>query len=41
MWNLRDKCAIAGIGYTKFTKNSGVTVLELATEACRKACEGD
>lgn len=39
MWNLKDKCAIAGIGYTKFSKNSGVTVLELATEACLKACE--
>jgi acetyl-CoA acetyltransferase len=39
MWNLRDKCAIAGIGYTRYSKHSGVTVLELATEACRKACE--
>jgi acetyl-CoA acetyltransferase len=37
MWNLRDRCAIAGIGYTEFSKNSGVTVLELATEACQKA----
>jgi len=39
MWNLRDKCAIAGIGYTKYSKSSGVTVLELATEACRNACD--
>ena len=39
MWKLRDKCAIAGVGYTKYSKSSGVTVLELATEACRKACE--
>jgi acetyl-CoA acetyltransferase len=39
MWNLRDKYAIAGIGYTRFSKRSGVTVLELATEACRKACD--
>jgi acetyl-CoA acetyltransferase len=39
MWNLKDKCAIAGIGYTKYSKKSGVTVLELATEACLKACE--
>ncbi len=39
MWNLKDKCAIAGVGFTKFTKKSGVTVLELATEACQKACE--
>jgi acetyl-CoA acetyltransferase len=38
MWNLRDKCAIAGIGYTKYSKHSGVTVLELASEACRNAC---
>jgi len=38
MWNLSDKCAISGIGYTAFTKKSGVTVLELATEACQKAC---
>lgn len=36
MWNLRAKRAIAGIGYTVFSKNSGVTVLELATEACQK-----
>ena len=38
MWNLRDQCAISGIGFTKYSKNSGVTVLELATEACQKAC---
>lgn len=38
MWNLRDQFAISGIGYTSFTKNSGVTVLELASEACLKAC---
>lgn len=39
MWNLRNRCAIAGIGNTAYSKNSGVTVLELASEACRKACE--
>ena len=39
MWKLRDKYAIGGIGFTKFSKASGVTVLELATEACLKACE--
>ena len=38
MWNLRDQFAIAGIGQTAFTKASGVTVLELASEACLKAC---
>ncbi|MBI4191858.1 MAG: acetyl-CoA acetyltransferase [Betaproteobacteria bacterium] len=39
MWNLRDRYAIGGIGFTRFSKASGVTVLELATEACLKACE--
>ena len=37
MWTLRDKYAIAGIGYTGFSANSGTTVLNLALEACRKA----
>ena len=37
MLNIRDKCAIAGVGYTKYSKASGVTVLELATDACRRA----
>lgn len=37
MWSLRDKYAIAGIGYTDFTKKSGRTVRSLATEACHKA----
>lgn len=37
MWNLRDRCAIAGIGCTPYSKRSGVTVLELATEACARA----
>jgi acetyl-CoA acetyltransferase len=31
------RTAIAGVGYTKFTRDSGVSVLELATEACRNA----
>ena len=39
MWTLRDKYAIAGIGYTGFSANSGTTVLNLALEACRKAVE--
>jgi acetyl-CoA acetyltransferase len=39
MWNLSDQYAIAGIGYTDFSKRSGRTVLELATQACLKACE--
>lgn len=39
MWKLSDKYAIGGIGFTRFSKASGVTVLELATEACQKACD--
>ena len=39
MWSLKDKYAIAGIGYTEFSKNSGVTVGELATRACLKAIQ--
>ncbi len=31
------KTAIAGVGYTKFSKNSGRSVLDLAAEACRNA----
>jgi acetyl-CoA acetyltransferase len=37
VWTLRDKYAIAGIGYTKYSNNSGTTVLNLALEACRNA----
>jgi acetyl-CoA acetyltransferase len=37
MWTLKDKYAIAGVGYTAYTKNSGTTVLDLAQEACRNA----
>ncbi len=36
-WTLRDKYAIAGIGYTDFSKNSGRTVRRLASEACLAA----
>jgi len=31
--------AVAGVGYTELSKASGRTVLDLATEACRKAAE--
>lgn len=34
---LFGKTAIAGVGYTEFSKNSGRSVLELATEACTAA----
>ncbi|MBI4968646.1 MAG: acetyl-CoA acetyltransferase [Rhodospirillales bacterium] len=37
MYALKDKYAIAGIGYTDFTAKSGRTVLDLALEAGSKA----
>ncbi|NQV58492.1 MAG: hypothetical protein HQ502_02420, partial [Alphaproteobacteria bacterium] len=37
MWALKDKYAIVGTGYTDYSKNSGTTVLNLATEACLNA----
>ena len=37
MYSLRDKYAIAGIGWTDYSKNSGRTVRSLASEACLKA----
>lgn len=39
MWSLRDKYAIAGIGWTDFSKKSGKTVQSLASEACLRAIE--
>lgn len=33
----RDRCAVVGIGSTEFSKNSGRSVLSLATEASTKA----
>ena len=39
MFTLKDKAAIAGIGWTTFCKNSGVSVLSLAAEACKKAID--
>lgn len=33
------KTAISGVGYTEFSRNSGKTVLQLATEACKNAIE--
>jgi acetyl-CoA acetyltransferase len=36
---IRDKTAIAGIGWTEFTKSSGTSVLNLASEACLKAID--
>ena len=37
MYALRDKYCIAGVGQTAYSKRSGTTVLNLATEACRDA----
>ena len=37
MWRLRDKYAIAGVGYSKYSAASGTTVLNLALEACSMA----
>lgn len=37
MWALKDKYAIAGIGFTEYTRASGRTVRSLASEACIKA----
>lgn len=34
---MQFNAAITGVGYTPFTKKSGVSVLELATEACANA----
>ena len=34
MFSLRDRYCIAGIGHTAYTKRSGRTVLDQATEAC-------
>jgi acetyl-CoA acetyltransferase len=39
MYSLRDRYAIAGIGYTDYTKQSGKTVRQLASEACLKAVD--
>ena len=34
---IKDKTAIVGIGWTAFSRNSGVTTLTLAAEASLKA----
>ncbi len=39
MYSLRDKYAIAGIGFTEFSSRSGCTVQELASTACRNAAQ--
>ncbi len=39
MFSARDKCAIAGVGFTDYSKKSGRTVRSLASEACLKAIQ--
>jgi acetyl-CoA acetyltransferase len=39
MDSLKDRTAIVGVGWTKFSRNSGVSVLSLAVEACKKAID--
>ena len=39
MHALKDRAAISGIGWTTFSKDSGVSVLSLAAEACKKAID--
>jgi acetyl-CoA acetyltransferase len=39
MWSLRNKAAIAGIGYTPFSKDSGVSTLTLGLRAVLAAIE--
>ena len=36
---LRDQAAIVGVGYTEFSKNSGVSTLALALRAIKAACD--
>lgn len=38
-FSLRDKYCIVGIGETSYSKESGRTVLDLASEACKKAMD--
>lgn len=38
-FSLRDKYCIVGIGETDYSKKSGRTVLDLASEACKKAID--
>ncbi|SLN70636.1 thiolase C-terminal domain-containing protein [Oceanibacterium hippocampi] len=39
MFNARDKCAIAGVGFTDYSRDSGRPVRSLASEACLKAIQ--
>jgi acetyl-CoA acetyltransferase len=37
--NIKDKAVIAGVGNTAFSKNSGVSELNLAVQAIKQACD--
>ena len=37
--NIKDKAVIVGVGNTEFSKNSGVSELNLAIQACKAACD--
>jgi acetyl-CoA acetyltransferase len=37
VWEFKDRCAVSGIGNTKFSRNSGVSELVMAVEASRAA----
>jgi acetyl-CoA acetyltransferase len=37
IWSHRDACAISGIGASRFSRDSGVSDLTLAIQACREA----
>ena len=39
MTNLKDTCAIVGVGETKFGKLPGISDAALTFEACKKAYE--
>ena len=39
MNNLKDKVAIIGLGWTRFSTNSGVSVRSLALESCKNAID--
>ena len=36
---MTENAAIAGVGYTEFSRDSGRSILSLATEACRNALD--
>jgi len=39
VYDMKDKAAIVGIGWTEISRNSGASVLHLAVDACKRAVE--